>query len=143
MDNLSSTPKIEIKTVTIDGRKLTKSIFSQLGDYYCLNENLEFTGDNIIGYVNHNNVKYLLWVKNGLLKKTNLDSYRKVLGASSDTFAENISWFLRLTNIDYYIQAGAKGTLSDSIEDQDGFYQKVGKLRLFLNTIKPEMQVFV
>lgn len=143
MENLNQTHNIEIKTVIIDGRKLNKSLFGQLGEYYCLDANMEFTGDEILGYVNHNRVKYLLWVKNGLLRKTNLDQYRKILSTSSNTFVENIDWFLRLTKIEYYVRSGSKGMVADSIEDQEAFNEKVDKLKLFLNSIKTDMQLFI
>ena len=142
MENLNQPHKIEIKTVIIDSRKLNKSLFGQLGEYYCLDANLEFTGDEILGYVNHNRVKYLLWVKNGLLRKTNLDQYRKILSTSSNTFVENIAWFLRSAKVEYYVCSGNKGMVADSIDDLEDFNEKIDKLSLFLDSIKPDMQLF-
>jgi len=104
---------------------------------------LEFTGGQIIGYCTHNNIKYLLWVKKGLLKKTNLDSYKKVLKTSHSTFVENISWSLRLTKVEYHLGIQSSGTVSDSIEDLGTLNEKIAKLRAFLNSIKPEIQIFL
>ncbi|SDD66864.1 hypothetical protein [Pedobacter soli] len=143
MTNQGANHKIEIKTVQIDGKKLTKSLFGQLGEYECLDANVEFTGDQILGYCNYNNTKYLLWIKGGLLKKTNLDSYRKILATSQDTFVENIGWFLRLTKIEFYISLNSRGVVSDSIEDQVLLDEKIDKLKVFLRSIKPDMQIFL
>ena len=59
------------------------------------------------------------------------------------TFVENISWSLRLTKIEYHLGIQSRGTVSDSIEDPGTLDEKIAKLRFFLNSIKPEMQIFL
>ena len=142
MENQRSPHQIQIKTLTIDGKKLTKGLFSQLEDYDCLNAELGFKGDEILGFVNAGGKRFLLWTNNGLLRKTNLERYYKVLLASSTTFYENVLWFLRLTGIEFYERSGSTGRLSD-LDDVSTFYQKVDDLRTFLRAIKPEMQIFL
>ena len=70
--------KLEIKTVnvtiqliTVDNKKMTKSVFNQIQieDFY---DNTGcFIGDSVLGYV-YSDLKYVLWTKKGELRKTNL-----------------------------------------------------------------------
>ena len=142
MENQNPAHQIQIKTISVNGRKLTKSLFSQMESRDCIDAELGFKGDEILGFVSVSGKRFLLWISNGLLKKTDLEPYYKILLASSSTFFQNVRWFLRLTRIEFYEPIGSIGKLSD-LDDQDVFYEKVAKLRTFLHTIKPEMQIFL
>lgn len=66
---------VTIREVLIGNKKLTKSIFNQIESRGCFNNAIEFIGDDIIGYVKVLNDRYLLWTKDGKLRKSRLNDY--------------------------------------------------------------------
>lgn len=81
---------LNIKVVEINNKKLTKSLFDQLPEYFPFNKNVEFIGDKIFGFIKIKNVKqsndFLLFIKGNKVYKSNL------------TFLKNLS------NISLYSQ---------------------------------------
>ena len=67
-----TTASVTIQLVTVDGKKMTKAVFNQVQEENCLDKNLFFVGDTLLGFVK-DGYKWLLWVKNGELRRTNLD----------------------------------------------------------------------
>ncbi len=66
---------VTINQVSIGNKKLTKTIFNQIEFRDFFDENIDFIGDAIIGYVKDKDNRFLLWVKEGKLRKTNLNKY--------------------------------------------------------------------
>jgi hypothetical protein len=66
---------VTINQVSIGKKKLTKSIFNQIESQDCFNQSLDFIGNVIIGYVKDKDSRYLVWVFEGKLRKTNLKEY--------------------------------------------------------------------
>ena len=65
------TVDVQIKVVTVDGKKMTKSVFTQILYSPCFDKEGLFKGDEILGFVKQD-TKWLIWVQNGLLRKTEL-----------------------------------------------------------------------
>lgn len=63
---------IQIKTLTVGKSKFTKLVFNQVLSSRPFNKNLEFTGTSIYGFVNTDNTRYLLWVKDNDIRKYDL-----------------------------------------------------------------------
>jgi hypothetical protein len=64
---------VTIQILTVDGKRMTKSVFNQILVAPCLNINCEFIGDEIFGFVKDNDgVRYLVWTIGGKLRKTRL-----------------------------------------------------------------------
>ena len=67
---------LDIKVVEINSKKLTKSLFDQLPEYFPFNANIEFIGDKIFGYIKIKNGKqsndFLLFIKGNKVYKSNL-----------------------------------------------------------------------
>ncbi len=62
---------VQINIVTVDGKKMTKSVFSQILYSPCFGSSGIFKGDEILGFVQLDS-RWLIWVKDGLLRKTEL-----------------------------------------------------------------------
>lgn len=62
---------VQINIVTVDGKKMTKSVFSQILYSPCFDSSGVFKGDEILGFVQLDS-RWLIWVKDGLLRKTEL-----------------------------------------------------------------------
>lgn len=68
-----STATVSIKLITVDNKKMTKSVFMQIQKEAAFDIEFNFIGSNILGYVMDDSSKYLLWVNNnGELRKTSL-----------------------------------------------------------------------
>ena len=74
----TKTTTVEISVVTIDKKKLTKSIITQIVDYKPFDEALNiFEGVKILGFVNGIE-PIVIWTRNGELNKCNLNVFRKL-----------------------------------------------------------------
>jgi len=69
---------IEIRTISLKNKKLTKSIFNQIETRDCFNKELDFKGDKYFGYIKEKEQRYLIWSVEGKLRKTNLSEYSKI-----------------------------------------------------------------
>jgi len=144
MENqISALKNIQIKTIIIDGKKMTRCHFNQVEEYDCINSDIEFKGDEIYGYVNSSGKRCLLWSRKGLLRRTNLAPYYNSKYASEDDFTHRHIWFLRLIRTSYSTRDEYAGKLRDDVEELDTFKQKIKKLGEFLSTIKGDMQLFL
>lgn len=134
---------IAIKILTIDGKKLTKSVFSQIESKELLTNDLNFKGDQIMGFVKDKSDRYLIWTIDGLVRKTNLSRYYSLRDSTYNVNFDNIWWFCRLSNIDYNEPSNEKYKLVDCINDLKDYNEKVDKVKEFLNQIKDDMQLFL
>ncbi len=65
---------VQLNVVTVDGKKMTKSVFSQILYAPCFDKEGLFKGDEILGFVKQD-TRWLIWVKDGLLRKTELEKF--------------------------------------------------------------------
>jgi hypothetical protein len=92
---------IEIKTITMGERKLTKSIFNQLEHKDCFNGTMDFIGEKLYGYVKIQNERFILWNERGKLKKTSITKYFNLIKVNFDQRNQDVaSWFLNKCNIE-------------------------------------------
>ena len=81
---------LNIKIVEVNNKKLSKSLFDQLPEYFPFNSNAEFIGDKIFGYIKIKNgkqsINFLLFVKENKVYKSDL------------TFLKNLSQVNLLSN---------------------------------------------
>jgi hypothetical protein len=69
------TATVAIQVITVDGKRMTKSVFNQILPAPCLNLKCEFIGDELFGFVrDSDNIRYLVWTTGGKLRKTRLRS---------------------------------------------------------------------
>ena len=66
------TATVSIQLITVDGKKMTKSVFNQIQEENCFDTNFNFNADNFLGYV-VDGAKYLIFIKNGELRKCSLN----------------------------------------------------------------------
>ena len=52
--------EIEIMTLSLKNKKLTKSIFNQIETRDCFNKELDFKGDKYFGYIKEKDERYLI-----------------------------------------------------------------------------------
>jgi len=141
--NLTTLHNVTIKQVVVGNKKLTKSVFSQIENVPCFNENIDFIGDNVIGYIKDKNDKFLLWVKNNKLRKTSLTSYYKLTPYIESSFIEDIEWFLKKTGLNYEMNSiHYRNKASENIDDKERYINLVRKVRAFLNELI-DKQIFL
>lgn len=79
---------VKINVATIDGKKITKSIFNQINTKSPFNFDKEkgyiFEGGKILGYV-FDKAYWLLWVEDDKILKTNLNRMFKIANLSSSS----------------------------------------------------------
>lgn len=67
---------LNIKVVEVNNKKLTKSLFDQLPEFFPFNSNGDFVGDKIFGYIKIKSGKqsnnFLLFIKGNKVYKSNL-----------------------------------------------------------------------
>lgn len=69
------TQSIEIKVISVGGKKMTKAVFNQIQEEIPFDKAYNFTGDNCLGYVVIGPNKYILWTIDGELRKTNYTDF--------------------------------------------------------------------
>jgi hypothetical protein len=142
MNPSGPSPRIEIRTITIDSKKLTKTLFSQIEQRSFFNRDLEFSGDHIYGYVMDKQNRYLLWLKDGHLRRTNLSPYYDLDDLANNIYIGNVSWFLTMAGIDFHVMGNK--TLENCIEDPGLYQQKVAKVKAFIRAaVRPDQQIFL
>jgi hypothetical protein len=65
---------VQLNVITVDGKKMTKSVFSQIIKASCFDKEGFFKGDEVLGFVKQD-TRWLIWVKDGLLRKTELKHF--------------------------------------------------------------------
>jgi hypothetical protein len=76
---------IKIKTLTVGGRRMTKSVFNQVISLSPFDSELTFTGDKVIGYVYEQQSRWLLFIKDGQLRKYILDNILQLINVGKST----------------------------------------------------------
>lgn len=104
---------IKINALSIGSRKMTKSVFNQIIEQSPLNQSMSFIGDSIIGFVNDSKGRYLLFTKNGELRKSSLTTIHKIAGVNGRTV---IADFRKL---EYYFRYSVEGLSQYDIHNDD------------------------
>lgn len=131
---------VSIRTLTIDNKKLTRSIFNQVEWRRCFDENMDFIGDHIYGYVKEKANRYLVWVHEGKLRRYNLSDYYKIKKNASDASFENTNWFCYQTKIEFTYDDEYQP--SDWIKDKEKYNMLAGKVHSFLEGLW-EKQIYL
>ncbi|MEP6614232.1 MAG: hypothetical protein ABJA76_20150 [Mucilaginibacter sp.] len=129
---------VEIKTINLKNKKLTKSIFNQIEIRTCFDENLDFIGDRFFGYIRDKDKRYLLWSDNGKLRKTCLSDYSlpKIDAEYKFTF-NDIEWVLRKCNIAYRSYDDERGRLKIELENEalTKYNSLIDNVRAFMSEV--------
>lgn len=92
-DFFTTETTVKINVATIDGKKITKSIFNQINTKSPFNFDKEkgyiFEGGKILGYV-FDKEYWLLWVEDDKIYKTNLDRLFKMANLSSSSYFSSV-----------------------------------------------------
>lgn len=109
------TVSVEIKVITVGGKKMTKAVYNQIQEEMITLYDIEISKCSILGYVNEpNGCKWLLWVNIGELRKMRIDSkYEDIINVEIETCKTNeVSFVLR----DYIrVHNLGNGLLKDNI----------------------------
>ncbi|MBB1643616.1 hypothetical protein [Sphingobacterium sp. UME9] len=135
MKNLDLTQlKVTITQVSVANKKLTKSIFNQIEYDDCFDQEMNFIGDPIYGYVKGTDSRYLLWTIDGRLRRTRLRKYYNLKSDIEYASIEDTEWFLRKVGLAYEIDDSHRvHRLSVSIEDHKTYTELVDNAKEFLN----------
>jgi hypothetical protein len=133
---------VTIKEVSLGNKKLTKSIFNQIEPESCFDENIDFIGENIIGYVKDKNDRFLLWIKSGKLRKSKLTDYYKLRISTEYVSLDETTWFLRKTKTKFTESDDFRDKLSEGLDDESRYIDMVKKAQDFLNTLV-DKQVYI
>ena len=88
---------LNIKIVEVNTKKLTKSLFDQLPEYFPFTSNGEFIGDKIFGFINiksgKQTNKFLLFVKDTKVYRSDLTFLKNISSLSLySQYHENIKF---------------------------------------------------
>lgn len=133
---------VTIREVAIGNKRLTKTIFNQIEFETCFNEDMDFVGESIIGYVKDNSERFLLWVKEGKLRRSNLTPYYKLPKDATYAFINNVSWFLRKCKIEFDGIDDNNESVFNTVTDFEDYENLVAKNRKFLDSLV-DQQVFL
>lgn len=136
-----SSENVTIKFLQINGKKLTRSIYTQIENKRFFNKEVAFIGDEVLGYVRDKTDKVLIWSQQGMLRKTILTPYFKLRKSSPYLSAENAEWFFLLAEIKYTLFDD--GNFNEIVNDVTDYDQKVEKVKAFLDHISDDMQIFI
>ncbi|MGF7028263.1 hypothetical protein [Sphingobacterium multivorum] len=135
---------ITINQMSIGNKKLTKTIFNQIEEENYFTRSLDFKGDAIIGYINDRNNRYLLWSKNGKLRKTNITLYYKLERDPSYAELNRVEWFLKKVGIKYSVDQSDRYDIkihhvlentqlySELVDKADSFLQELTDKQIYL-----------
>jgi len=70
--------KAEVNQLFVDNKKMTNRFFFQIWHENCFNHEFNFIGDSYFGIVKYDASDYLLWLKNGELRRTNLYEFMRL-----------------------------------------------------------------
>jgi hypothetical protein len=142
MENPITKPlNVSIKIISLDGRKLTKSIFNQIEHRRCFDHNIDFIGDELLGYVRDKNARFLVWIHQEKVRKTALSPYYELEKTSHRTKLEDSLWFCRLTQTELN-ENYDETTLQDRIINPEKYDQLIDKVNDFLIQVA-EKQIFI
>lgn len=134
---------VAIKVVTIDGKKMTKSMFNQIEQRFFFDKEINFKGDGLIGFIKEKTHRYLLWTQNGILRRTNLSPYYNLKKSNRYILLTDVAWFCRLIRIDCNWSDDPRATLDDCVNDLKEYDKKIDRVFNFLNKIDDSMQLFL
>jgi len=133
MSGLESTQlNVTITQVSIVNKKLSKSIFNQVEYGDCFDQEMNFIGDPVYGYVKDKDNRYLLWTIGGKLRRTRLTKYYDLKTSVENASLENTEWFLRKAKLEYEMYDDYRDRLSDGLEDHKRYLELVTKTKEFL-----------
>ena len=144
MNKIDTVPLgVELKTITLNGKKLTKSIFNQIEFKDCFDHNMDFIGDGLFGYIKDKNQRYLIWSYAGKLKKTNLTDYSKLYELRDTHTSTDIIWFLKkgAIHFDDYDNGGSFRIDFDNVT-LEKYNMLVTKVKAFISDILNQ-QLFI
>lgn len=129
---------VEIKTINLKNKKLTKSIFNQIETKTCFDKKLDFIGDRFFGYIRDKDKRYLLWSDNEKLRKTCLSDYSlpKIDTEYKYTFSD-IEWVLKKCGIAYYAHDDERGRLKIEFEKEaiTKYNNLIDNVRAFMSEV--------
>jgi len=127
---------VEIKTIALNSKKITKAIFNQIESATCFDSNLDFIGDQYFGYVKDKDLRILIWSVEGKLKRTNLSVYSKLkkLDETDCYTHQDIEWFLRKCKIqfDIYDDERHRSTIELKAADAQQYNLLLDKANTFI-----------
>jgi len=138
MDQISITPLgLEIKTIVLGNKKLTKSIFNQIEYKDCFDSHLNFIGTEYFGYVNDIEDRVLLWNDNGKLKKTELDKYINLRTIDNLDIPNNLDWILKKCVIKFDLHDNFRGKykIQLGLKEIKYYNNLVDRARSFINKV--------
>lgn len=123
---------VTITQVSLANKKLTKSIFNQIEYSNCFDEEMNFIGDPVYGYVKDKDNRYLLWTTGGKLRRTALTKYYDLKTNVENASLENAEWFLRNTRLEHEMNDDYRDRLSEGLKDHKRYIELVSKTKDFL-----------
>lgn len=135
---------VTINQVSLGNKKLTKSIFNQIEFRDCMNSEMDFAGDKIIGYVKEKDQRYLLWVVDGKLRKTGLKKYADLKENIDWASLEKTEWFLIKTKLKHSMSDDYRDSLSEGLEfeERERYVMLIRKVKDFLGSLN-DMQIYL
>ena len=67
-----NTVSVSIRLLEVDGKKMTKAVFSQIQEKYPFSPEFEYLGGDILGYVVDSKHRHLLYVQHGEMRKCDI-----------------------------------------------------------------------
>lgn len=129
------TASVNIKVMTVDEKRMTKSVFNQIEAGNPFNKDLEFCGDGLLGYVKDRG-KYLLWIKDGKLRRYNLQNLQLIVTLERNTNLtrdiENALWALHIR----YTSSAPYYNLKNELEKALGDKRNFEKFKLIQTSAK-------
>lgn len=133
---------VTINQVSIGNKKLTKTIFNQIEVRDCFDENIDFIGDVIIGYIKDKEIRYLLWIIDGKLRKSNLKRYYSLWNNPDFAPFHEIEWFLDKVRLKCDFEGQHGDSLSGALEHPQRYSELVEKVKEFLGTLV-DRQIYI
>lgn len=72
------TVKVEVNQLYVDDKKMTNRFFFQIWYDDCFDHAFNFIGNSCLGLVKYGASDYLIWLKNGELRRTNLYTFMQL-----------------------------------------------------------------
>ncbi|WP_221389949.1 hypothetical protein [Dyadobacter sp. NIV53] len=93
---------IKIKTLTIGGRRMTKSVFNQIIRSHPFDREINFVGEKVIGFVNDTDARWLLYIRGDEIRKSSLNDISKLLRVGETTKFEDFEAICRQVPLNYF-----------------------------------------
>jgi len=132
---------VTIKFLQFNGKKLTRSVYTQIENKRFFDKDVSFTGDQVLGYILDKTDKVLIWSKTGMLRKTTMTPYSKLRKSSPYLSAEKAELFFLLADIKYTLFDNE--TFNEIVNYVADYDLKVEKVKAFLDKITGDMQIFI